>query len=476
MKKVLVVLVASLALLGASCGAKNADKGDALESGGPSTTQTTVPAATAGTQKFGDADSPCGKGKYTVQADQAGKGADKLHIGVANDRGSTIRPGLLKELYDAGVAFSDWCNAQGGIGGLPIDVVDLDGQLLQVEAAMTTACTDVFMMVGGGYAQDDLEFSGKDGSDFHKCKLADIPGFTVSVAKSESNGQVSPIPNPAFTVSTTWLQDFNKLYPKAGKKSIVVYGDLPSLRVNKEQYVAAAKAVGTDVVAEEPYPATGLSDWTPLAQKIIDSGAGSMYFVGEPTNLSSLLAKLKEQNWGGKSILQTNMYDPVLFSAGANVADGVVIRSSLHMLEESDKWPAIKQYQDNVKKYVPDGKIANLGVQATSAWMLFATAANDCAKKNNNVLERSCVLKSAAAISDWTGGGLNAPDDPAGAGGQPVTCNMLITVKNGKFERLYPKIGGEGDDKDGFHCPTSGATTKVTGDIGKGNVDPTSPS
>jgi hypothetical protein len=48
---------------------------------------------------------------------------------------------------------------------------------------------------------------------------------------------------------------------------------------------------------------------------------------------------------------------------------------------------------------------------------------------------------------------------------------MLLLVKNGKFERLYPEIGGTGDDADGFHCPKDGVT-KVPANAGMGVVEP----
>ena len=47
---------------------------------------------------------------------------------------------------------------------MPIEPVDLDGQAINVEAAMTTACSKTFAMVGGGFALDTNMFSGKDGA------------------------------------------------------------------------------------------------------------------------------------------------------------------------------------------------------------------------------------------------------------------------------------------------------------------------
>ncbi|MBS1837549.1 MAG: ABC transporter substrate-binding protein [Actinobacteria bacterium] len=463
-----MIVVTTIAVIAGACGASGGSK-DQSEGGGSSTTAK----ATSTSSEWGDLPTPCGKGDFKVKADEAGTGADKLYLGVANDRGAEIRPGLNKELWDASQAFAGWCNAQGGIGGLQIELVDLDGKLFQVEAAMSRACTGVFAMVGGGYVQDQMEFSGKDGSDFHKCKLIDIPAFAVSVEKGMSNGQVQPIPNPQNKEPEQWIMDFKSQYPQESKKNIAVVGDLPALQTVHQQFNAAVKAVGgIEQLSPLVYPPTGMADWTPLAQKVIDSGATSVYWIGEPSNASSLLAKLKEQGWKGVVLSETNNYDPILFSAGPAAAQGTVLRLAVHPLEEAAKWPAIEQYQKNLEKYVPGGKQAALGLQSTSAWLLFATAAKACGEKNKGVIDRTCVLQQAAAQKDWTGGGTHVPTTPGHT--TPPECGMLMVVKDGKFTRLYPEIGGKNDDGAGFHCPPDSIAT-VPGDFSAAAVDPSRP-
>jgi hypothetical protein len=50
---------------------------------------------------------------------------------------------------------------------------------------------------------------------------------------------------------------------------------------------------------------------------------------------------------------------------------------------------------------------------------------------------------------------------------------MLLIVEDGQFRRLYPEVGGEGDDGDGFHCPPEGVTP--TEGTNAGVVDPDRP-
>ena len=118
----------------------------------------------------------------------------QLYIGVANDRGADVRPGLLRELWDASNAYVDWCNAQGGIAGLQIETVDLDGKLFEVKQFIPAACDDVFAMVGGGSTFDDLQVEGSP--SLKECGQLDMPGFTVTKAKADATDTyIAAVPN-----------------------------------------------------------------------------------------------------------------------------------------------------------------------------------------------------------------------------------------------------------------------------------------
>lgn len=467
MKRSLAVLLCAVALLGAACGAS----GDSTGSEDDGTTTTVANGGGDGEAAFGDLPSPCGEGDATV-AEGEGPATDALYLGVANDRSSEIRPGLNKEFWDTAVAFAEWCNDQGGIQGLPIELVDLDGQVTNVEAAMTRACTEVFAMVGGGFAQDQLEFSGNAGSDFHQCGLIDIPAFAVSIEKSGSNGKVEPIPNPADKVATQWVRDLMVVYPDETEKMAIVYGELPSMLTVKAQFEAAAEKEGLELGDEISYPVIGADDWGPYADRVIDGGATSVYWIGEPSNAASLQSKLDEKGWDGIVLHQTNAYDEVLFSAGDGSADMAVVRTAFHPFEEREDWPAIDQYL-TMMEAVPDAKIAALGLQGMSAWLLFSVAANECADLNDGVIDRTCVLEQAAAVEDWTAGGMHVPTDPGSD--DPTTCGMLLGVEDETFVRVWPEVGGEGDDYEAFSCPEDSVADVDVSDLGEGKVDPDRP-
>ena len=468
MKRTLAILMCAMALLAGACGASGDEEGATEEEEG---TEVEQGGGDSDGAMWGDLESPCGDGDATV-AEGEGPATDKLMLGVANDRNAEVRPGLNAEFWDGANAFAEWCNAQGGIEGLEIELVDLDGQVLNVEAAMTKACTGVFAMVGGGYAMDDLEFSGKEGSDFHQCGLIDVPAYAVSVTKALSNGQVQPLPNPSNAKGTQWITDFKELYPEESQKTVVVYSkDLPSLEAIKVQWdVLVDEVGGIENLSPITYPLI-VSDWGPYADAVIDSGATSLFWIGEPGNIANLMQALRQKEWDGIVVAEANIYDDVFLETAGSAAEGILVRMAFHLFEEADEFPAVQQYLDNLEEHVPGGKAALLGMQGTSAFLLFATAAKTCAEQNDGVIDRNCILTEAAAIEDWTAGGMHAPTNPGVE--DPPECGMFVTVEGGEWVRRYPELGGENDDQDGFHCPED-SIVRVPDDMvpGEGAVDP----
>ena len=474
MKRIAVVCLVLVALVAAGCGAKGDSATPDEDGGGPTTTTSPTGAAA---KTFGDLESPCGPaptGKtVSIKAEDSPGGTDKLYIGVANDRTSEVQQGLNKELWDASSAFAKWCNDQGGVAGIPIEPVDLDGQAIKVEAAMTTACSKTFAMVGGGFALDTNVFSGKDGSDFHKCKLIAIPGFAVSTEFAEANGVIQPIPNPAYLKSAVFVHDVAELYPDEVKKTVAVYGEgLPSIAINKDQNKATAEAAAPTMkwLDDIAYALLG-QDFSVTAQKVVDSGATAISFVGEPVNFSSLLFELKAKGWKGIAFVDANQYDQKVFLKGNDVATNVLIRSAFHTYEEADTYPVVKEMVDIITNDGPsDPTIAALSMQSFSSNLLFAQAVKDCVANGTGEISRVCVLDAAKNIHEWTAGGLHAAGDPGN--NVPPSCSLIITATaDGKFKRRFPK-----DKKadDGFHCDDS-LTVELTGDLGKGVVDPSLP-
>ena len=87
----------------------------------------------------------------------------------------------------------------------------------------------------------------------------------------------------------------------------------------------------------------------------------------------------------------------------------------------------VGDYLDLMKQFNPDGKVASLGAQATSSFLLFAKAATECGAN----LTRTCLLDKAKAVTSWTGGGMHAETNPGGNIG--ATCFILMKASASGF-------------------------------------------
>ena len=93
----------------------------------------------------------------------------------------------------------------------------------------------------------------------------------------------------------------------------------------------------------------------------------------------------------------------------------------------------------------------------------------DCVANGSGEISRACVIDAAKKIDTWDGGGLHAAASPGR--NLPPSCSMIITAKDGTFERFLPK---DTKTDDGFHCDED-LTVEIDGDLGEGNIDPSLP-
>ena len=455
----------SLLLVAVSCGAKGSSMPEVAggtDAAGQSADGGGSGGANAEDANFGSIESPCGPGEGKVEESEAGQGTDKLYIGVANDRGADVRPGLLRELWDASNAYVDWCNAQGGIAGLQIETVDLDGKLFEVKQFIPAACDDVFAMVGGGSTFDDLQVEGSP--SLKECGQLDMPGFTVTKAKADATDTyIAAVPNPANVRPASLFSYLAKAYPKESGDISIAYGDLDSIRFVKDQTVAVLEKLGKPFkVGDEVAYAVQGQDFKLTSQSVKSSGATMTSFIGEPGNSGLFLSSLKEDGVDIPMFVEANQYDPVLLEKGSNPLGDVLIRIPHPPFEEADDYPAIQKFEDLMdarKKEDPKAKTAALGIQSMSSWLLFTEAATACAESEDHIISHDCIRSQVDKIGEWNGGGLHATTNPGK--NLPANCVIVMTIDGDKFARKFPEVGSKDANEDGYYCPDKNAIVEI---------------
>ena len=444
-----LVPLAAVVLLVLGAAACSSRGEDAAQEGGGSATTTSAPSGADG-ETFGTQPSHCSEGDEAgdTTTTAAGGGSedasqstgvsdDAIAIGTISDPGFTGQPGLNQELFDAGQAFVEWCNSQGGINGRPIELTEYDAAVFDYAAKVTEACGEVLALVGGGGAQD-TEWS----STGQECGLVDIAAYAATPEKGGPAGQesvlerrtVQPAPNPQDRFPVGDIRLLAEEHPGALDHVGIMYADFGTLITIADRTAEAYEQVGATIVSEQSYNVTGEANWAPFVQNLKDDGVEWLNFVGDGTFLAQLQQAMAEADYSPEVIAQdANFYDQGYLDAAGDAAEGTFVRSSFVPFEEADQNPAVQQYIDLVEGI--DGEVALLGAQSMSAWLLFTQAADAC--DDAGTLTRDCLLEEAASVTEWDGGGLHAPTNPSE--NESASCIIVMQVQDGTFVRSQPQ-------------------------------------
>lgn len=402
---------------------------------------------------FGDLEAVCQDGD-AAGATAPGVTDTEIVVGTVSDKGSTAVPGLNEEMFDTAVAFTEWCNERGGILGRRLVLSDVDAKLFDYEPAMTEACNRDFALVGGGAVFDDDPNGVRVG-----CGLPNIAGFVVSAPGRVADLQVQPIPNPVYEISMGRYNAAKAQFPDSISRFAVMASALPSVLLVKQQVIETAEQMGYEVVYEVDYQTQGETGWANFVREMQSADVKVLDFIGQPQNLVQLTQEMDLAGWYPDVILLSgNFYDDLFRQSGGATAGNLFIQSVFHPLELASENKATQDYLDLMAQFNPDGKVALLGMQGLSSWLLFAQAATACGSE----LTRECLLDEARARADWTAGGLHARQTPGNAVASP--CMLLLGVDADSF--IYNEEATAPTEGDGlFNCDPANVV-ELTGDYG----------
>lgn len=382
----------------------------------------------------GGGDTPAGAGPDEIQ----GVGERSIAVGTIADPGFAATPGLNQEIFDAADAFVAWCNAAGGINGRLLELTKYDAALTNYQPVVEQACGQEFAIVGDGAVQDNLWPSVGAA-----CGLIDIAGFSVTPEKAGRAGRtpgeqrtVQAVPNPSDQLPVAAQLLLDEAFPGAAEHTGVIWADFQTTIAQADKEIAALELLGHRIVRRDVYNVLGEANWTPFAVSLREAGVRFLRFIGDPENAALHQQALEEIGFRPDVVLQeTNMYDQNYLQAGGPAVEGNFVRTIFWPFEEAASNPATQLYLDNLARQ--GGKVAVLGLQSTSAWLMFATLAKQCDLAGT--LSRSCILERAAQLTEWDGGGLHATVDPA-ANVSPG-CVIVLRIEDGKFVRWMPDAG-----------------------------------
>jgi len=397
---------------------------------------------------FGDAPWPCseGDGANTDDGSEVGVTADSINIASGDDNGYAGSPGLNHEITDAMKALVAKCNELGGINGRQITMNYFDAKLLEVGPAIQGACDgNNFFLVGEGWAFDSNQEEIRLG-----CGLPAVPAYSVSAAFAHGKDMFQGVPNPADETPAGTFVQLAELFPDEVQHVGALVGNYSATQETRDKFVQAAPNFGwTFASTTLEYNIAGETDWTPFVKQLQEAGATSVDWSGSCLPNLQLFAQAAQANdYNVPIFTDANHYEAKCAAANTDGAlDNLYMRMAFIPFEEADVNPATKDYVDLVEG--SGGEISLLGAQATSSFLLWATAASACGAE----LTRACTLENLAGTNSWTGHGLHAETDPGG--NHPPACNIVLHLTGSTYERVAPTEPGT------FECDPSwiGAVT-----------------
>ena len=414
------VPLVTLALVATGCSrssnkSSNSNGSTATSSGG-----------SAASGDFGDLKAVCGPGNAKGATEQ-GVTDSSIRVGTMADPGAQVRPGLDQELFDTADAFVGWCNAAGGIDGRKIQLDKWDSKLTEVAARMIEACQSDFMLVGNGEAFDSAGVDQRT-----KCRLGEIPGYVVSKEAQIAPMSVQPIPTSIYQSPLGGaLRVLKQADAEVTKHWGLISSQLQSVKDAGDRDRAAAKVLGYTEAYYDEAPIL-VDNYRPYAQNLQSKGVQVFEYVNEPANLAALYKSLADVGYTPKyGLFNGNMYDQKLVQNGGAALKGtILISTAIVPFELASSHPATKEYIDILAKYANGAQPKSLGINGWSAWLLWAKSVKAC----GNDVTRDCVLKHAAATTDWTAGGVHAPTKPGNGTSPGNQCFVLIRATPTGFQ------------------------------------------
>lgn len=409
-------------------------------------------AGASGAVTFGTLASPCGHATGSLSNPGSGVTSSSIKIGYGDDGGFAQTNIQMGESIEKMIA---WCNSQGGIDGRTITGDYLDAKLTSARAAVDQGVSDGdFMLVGEGWADD-----GSTEADRLAANLVSVPGFTASASAENAYEMYQPIPNPANTFNDEMAYIGKSVFGSSAVAHTCAYrqDDLPggaalAETIKEEATFGAAgwtfmNSGGTGAKSTVPDGTVGSDlgcdqDISYLSYIANSSAintaslgfkaAGAKVIVFQATpggNLTDILTDDAANHYNPVWLANTSAYAPSLAKWNKKgYGNNFYVELQIEPLEATGV-PAVKAYE----KIVPAADQSPLGEQAADSFLLWATAAKSCGSN----LTRQCVVNYLGTSSNfsgskaWTGGGLNAPSNPAT--NTPSDCALFMKLTGTKW-------------------------------------------
>ena len=349
---------------------------------------------------------------------------DTITIGNASDISGPV-PGLFEAAQDATkayVAFYNKTNPDGICGrSLALKNYDSRTDAGADQQAYTSACNDVFAMVGSMSA-----FDSGGAPVAEKCGLPDIRSASVTRARNDCStcfGAQSTVPTQFQNAVPDYVL---KNFKAASQKAAMLYLNAGAAAENGKTQAAAMTARGMKFVYEQGIE-TSEFNYAPFVQQLKDRDVGYVQFIGAAPQALRLAQAMQQQNYEPDVF----MLDPTAYTQeykqGGEAVEGTTIFTNFVPFEEAASNPETQLYLSWLQQVKPGAEPTFFGVFAWSAARLFVEQATALGGK----LDRPALIDAVSKASAWTANNLHSPQvvGPRRTG----ECWRFIQLKGGSW-------------------------------------------
>jgi hypothetical protein len=347
-----------------------------------------------------------------------------------------IHLAVIADAQDSVLGVQTWANAvnKKGLGGrkIVVDPFVVNGDPAQFAAAVDTACTQDFAVVGS--------FSTGDSSlgNLATCGIPDLPARSVSAAHIGAPNTYAVIPTKAGQQQVGGFKWLLGTAPQCCKQYVISSTTAQAAAATLAS-VNAANGVGFTSVGGASLPNDApQSAYTPLVQEMKTKGATFGRSDLPFTSTIALRAEATAQGLTGVKawFCLAQCYQPTFLTQGGAKVEGQLIQIGTNPFEDAATIPAMKKYLSL------GGPHNEAGLESTSAGLLFQTAADQAiADAGNAGLTRAALLKDVAGITSFNAGGILGTTNVGGR--VPTGCFVMMKVAGGKFVRAEPTGAGQ---------------------------------
>jgi branched-chain amino acid transport system substrate-binding protein len=345
--------------------------------------------------------------------------------GVTSDVGKSFAQGVRDGVQ--------WTNANGGVNGKKIRLIDVDYGYKMPEAVAAykrMVGDEKVIMINGWGTGDTEQLKDQANADKMPYVSASFSAALTDPTKTPYNFFVAPSYSDQLRAWLKWVKDDWKDKSRNPKVAFF-YGDNKYGKSPIEAGKQYGKEIGVDIVDEEIVPGV-FQDATSQLLNMKQKGADYAYINVTTTGVSTIIKDAKKLGLNTKFGSNPYGFSEALPAVAKEAAEGVT--GVVPHVPFGENVPGMKKLMDFHKKNHPDDAHDAIYVRGWTYVLVWGEALKRADKAN--ALNGPGVKAAMETLKDYDLGGLTNPVTYTATDHRPSTRTSIYMIKGGKLVKV----------------------------------------